>query len=347
MEYLTDALKIKSFDKRIPFDVSFELTHRCNQACIICCRPPSDTYELNTDEVKYVLNKLARYQCLFITFTGGEIFMRNDILDLIDFATDLGFALTLKTNGTLLDDSTIEHIKKCRVMEVHISLLGGRQETHDALTGMKGSFDAVKRVALAMRRKDVEVVIMSPITRGVVEEIESIRTTARQWGVEHIIFSAIIFPSMPADRSIDLYRLTDDELVRFYSTLRRLFGSVDETDIRSFNEKTDVRLLSCTAIQNGFTITPDGTVIPCTSVPIKLGNIIDDEMETILFSEKADGIIDKLQLSATPVCASCIDRIGCLRCPGLAFMENSTFGTVPFEACRHTRAFKAALYTAQ
>jgi hypothetical protein len=57
-------------------------------------------------------------------------------------------------------------------------------------------------------------------------------------------------------------------------------------------------------------------------VPISLGNIITDSLESMLFSPLADSIIKNLQLSSTPHCAVCIDNQNCLRCPGLGFMDN-------------------------
>ena len=341
MEYLTEELTLKTFDRRIPFDVSFELTRRCNQSCGMCYQPHGRNPEMDTEAVRTVLRKLAAAQCLFLTFTGGEIFLREDILELTDFATDLGFAVTLKTNGILLDAATIERIRECSVMEVHVSLLGGSAAAHDGVTGVPGSFDAVCRAVGAMRQRGITVVIMAPITRGMVDEMESIHWRAREWGIDHVVFSALLFPRTPGDRSIEKYRMTDEELRRYYATFWKIFGSGAEEELPCRSVPEDERLLSCTALQNGITITPDGTVIPCSSLPIPLGNILEDTLEAILFSEKADRIIEGLQLSSTPVCAACADRIGCLRCPGLAYMDNARFGTVPREACRHNEAFKS------
>jgi radical SAM protein with 4Fe4S-binding SPASM domain len=340
MEYVAEALALKAYDRRIPFDVTLELTRRCNQSCTMCYQPPGDNAEMDTATVAAVLRKLAAAQCLFLTFTGGEILLRADALDLIDLATDLGFAVTVKTNGTLLDDAGARRLAQCSVMEAHVSLLGGSAPSHDAVTGMEGSFAAVRLAVGELHCHGVTVAVMAVITRGKVDEMDSIRRLVRSWGIDRVNFSAVVFPRSPGDASVGRYRLTDDELRRFYATLRALDNpGGDDGPCRVKTE--DPRLLSCTALQDGFTITPDGTVIPCSALPVPLGNIVSDSLDAILFSGRAESIIESLQLTATPECTSCIDRIGCIRCPGLAYMDNGMAATVPREACRHTAAFKA------
>lgn len=341
MDCLTEELAVTSFDKRIPFDVSFELTRRCNQKCGMCYLPSHDGDEMDTETVKRVLEKLAAAQCLFLTFTGGEPFLREDAGELIDYATDSGFAVTVKTNGMLIDAPLAAQLKEYKVLEVHVSLLGGSAASHDTITGVSGSFKKVCTAVSALTQYTIPVVIMSVITRGHIGEMAKINRLAQQWGIDHVNFTALIFPRFPGDRDVQKYRLNDRELRQFYSTMKQLYDAENKLEPQCNIIHTDERFLSCTALQSGITIAPDGTVYACSALPIPLGNIITDTVEEIVFSTKADGIIDALQLSATPVCAACSDRIGCVRCPGLSYMDNSTLGTVPYEACRHTSAFKA------
>jgi len=341
MEYLTDELALKAIDKRIPFDVSLELTRRCNQSCAMCYLPESTSVEMNTQTVRDVLTRLAKAQCLFLTFTGGELFLRDDALELIDFATDLGFAVTVKTNGTLLDAKTVQSLAASNVLEVHVSILGATAAAHDFLTGKQGSFDVLLHSIKLLKLNGITVVIMSVIQKGNINEIIPIKNLARDLGIEHVNFSAILFPRYPGDTAVLNHRLTFDELQQFYATVKTFYSTENTPSTQCIKNLDDERLLSCTAIQNGITITPDGTVIACSSIPVPLGNIVKDSIDSILFSEQADAIIKALQLSSTPGCASCNERAGCIRCPGIAYMDNLSMNTIPLEACRHTKAFKS------
>jgi AdoMet-dependent heme synthase len=342
MAFLTDDLTIRAFDNRIPYSVTFELTHRCNLRCSHCYIAQPSASELSTGEVKTVLDMLARKQCLFCTFTGGELFTRPDAIALIDYATNRGFALTIKSNGTLLTPAIIGALKSLCVMEVHVSVLGGTADVHDGITGVPGSFDAVWKAVDRMSTMGINVVIMSVITRGAVAAMEEIHHRANNAGIDHVNFSAILFPGYAGDPAPEKLRCTDQELELFYSTTRRLYGS-ETPERQEPYPSADERFLSCTALQNGFTLQPDGTVIACQSIPASLGNITTEPLEKILFSRQADSIIRQLQLSSNTTCSSCGDHIGCLRCPGLAYLEDGALDAVPREACRHDRVFRALL----
>jgi AdoMet-dependent heme synthase len=337
MSYLTETLVKTVEAQRIPFDVTIELTRKCNQFCGMCYHPAQEHAEMDTETVKNVLSRLARAGTLFCTFTGGEPLLRPDCMDLVDFATCNHFAVTLKTNGTLLTDAIIRQCAAYGVMEVHASLLGGSAPMHDGVTGLAGSFEKLASNVQALRNNRVPVVIMSVITRENLAEMIPIATIAASWGIEHVNFSALLFPRTVNDRSMDAFRLTDSGLELFYATLDRLYGNVENecTPIVPGNEA-----LSCTAIRNGITIAPDGTVYACSALPVPLGNIITDELDTILFSDIADTIINGLQISSTEGCCTCADRFGCIRCPGIAYLDHGGFGLMPKEACRHTAAFK-------
>jgi len=340
MAFLTDDLQLRAFAQRIPWSVTFELTHRCNLSCKHCYVTDPTTGELSTADVRAVLDMLAEKQCLFLTVTGGELFLRPDALELIDYATRKGFALTVKTNGTLLTPETVHDLAVFNVMEVHISILGGTAEIHDGITGISGSFDAAWKAVDALTDAGITTVIMSVITRGATNGMELIHRRALQAGIDHVNYSAMLFPGYFGDIRPAALRLTDDELATFYTTTRRLYGKTVIAMEEPYNA-SDERFLSCTALQNGFTIQPDGTVIACQSVPDRLGNITRQSPESILFSKQADRIIQQLQLSSNSTCSHCEDRIGCLRCPGIACMEEGALNAVPQEACRHNRVFKS------
>ena len=56
---------------------------RCNERCVHCYRVVEDRQELTTAEVKALLADLARAGTLYLTFSGGEVFLRRDLFELI------------------------------------------------------------------------------------------------------------------------------------------------------------------------------------------------------------------------------------------------------------------------
>jgi len=60
-----------------PLSVHFDLTYRCNERCVHCYLDHDNHGELTTAECIAVMEDLARAGTLFLTFSGGEIFLRR------------------------------------------------------------------------------------------------------------------------------------------------------------------------------------------------------------------------------------------------------------------------------
>ena len=90
---------------RVPFSGTIEVTRRCPLECAHCYNnlPMGDREaqlaELTLDEHCRLLDEMAEAGCLWLLFTGGEIFARRDFLDIYTYAKKKGFLITLFTNG--------------------------------------------------------------------------------------------------------------------------------------------------------------------------------------------------------------------------------------------------------
>src|SRR5436190_10347045 len=102
MADLTDWLFQKTVGRHIPLSVHIDLTMRCNERCIHCYRVIERRPELTTDELKALLDDVARAGTLYLTFSGGEVFLRKDLFELIEHARRLRFDVRLKSNALLI-----------------------------------------------------------------------------------------------------------------------------------------------------------------------------------------------------------------------------------------------------
>src|SRR4051812_39529347 len=101
--------------------------------------------ELSYDEHCRLLDELADAGCLWLLFTGGEIFARADFLDIYTYAKRKGFIVTLFTNGTLITERIADTLLEWRPFAIEITLYGRTRETYEALTGIPGSYDQCLR----------------------------------------------------------------------------------------------------------------------------------------------------------------------------------------------------------
>ncbi len=103
--------------------------------------PQARKQEMTFQEHVALLDDLAELGCLWILYTGGEIFARRDFLDIYTEAKKRGFLITLFTNGTMITPRIADHLAEYRPFAIEITLYGATRETYEALTQIPGSFD--------------------------------------------------------------------------------------------------------------------------------------------------------------------------------------------------------------
>src|ERR1035437_1714272 len=95
--------------------------------------------ELTYEEHCRILDEVAEAGCLWLLFTGGEIFARKDFLEIYTYAKKQGFLITLFTNGNLITPQIADYLVEWRPFSIEITLYGATRETYEALTGVRGS----------------------------------------------------------------------------------------------------------------------------------------------------------------------------------------------------------------
>jgi len=136
-----------SVTRRIPISATIEVTERCNNRCTHCYvnLPLADraarSRELTYKEHCRILDEITAAGCLWVCFTGGEIFTRKDFLDIYTYAKRKGMLVTLFTNGTLITPQIADYLVNWRPFSIEITLYGYTKETYEAVTGIPGSYD--------------------------------------------------------------------------------------------------------------------------------------------------------------------------------------------------------------
>jgi radical SAM protein with 4Fe4S-binding SPASM domain len=164
----------------IPLRVMFELTYECNFKCKHCYVPRAfqrryQKRQLKTKDVFKVLDQLKAAGCLYLGFTGGEPFMRKDILRILEYSRKLGFQAIVYTNGSLLTDKIVNRLARLRLNKVDITLPGMTESVFESITGKAGSHRAVFKAIEALRRKNIPLGFKSCLLKQNTSEIEEIK----------------------------------------------------------------------------------------------------------------------------------------------------------------------------
>jgi len=144
-------LRQKVEGQRVPLSGVIELTRRCPLKCVHCYNnlPPENSQarsqELSFKEHCRILDEITEAGCLWLLFTGGEILLRKDFLDIYAYAKRKGFLITLFTNGILLTEEIADFLADAPPFTTEITLYGHTAETYERITQVPGSFERCMR----------------------------------------------------------------------------------------------------------------------------------------------------------------------------------------------------------
>ncbi len=207
------------FGKRAPMEVSIEVTRRCPLECRHCYNnlPMSDSAarnaELSLAEYRRLLDEMAEAGCLWVLFTGGEIFARRDFLDIYSYAKTKGFLITLFTNGTLVTPRIADFLTDWRPFAIEVTMYGATRETYEALTGIPGSYDRCMRGIRLLQERRLPLKLKTvPTTINRHEVFEMQRMAEEDFGVE-FKFDPLVNPRIDCSQSPVEVRLTPEEVV--------------------------------------------------------------------------------------------------------------------------------------
>ena len=145
MSGLIQEMSDKAQRLGIPLAVQLDLTYRCNERCVHCYLDHDDHGEMNTSEIKELLEQMAEAGVFFLTLSGGEIMMRRDFFEIVEYARQLSFCVKLKTNAVMVRQREADRIQELALDSVQISVYSHRDEVHDAITKLPGSLQRRSR----------------------------------------------------------------------------------------------------------------------------------------------------------------------------------------------------------
>ena len=236
----------KWIENRVPLSGTMELDLRCNLRCLHCYRDGEwPTGLLTTAEIRSILDQIAKAGTIWLLFTGGEIFLRPDFFEIYRHARDLGFLVTLFTNGTMITERIADRLRDEPPEMVEISLYGFTRETYEAVTGIPGSHVKCYRGVELLSERSIPLKLKTVAMRTNRHELIDMARFAESKGLR-FKFDTMINPNF--DRSLVPcnVRLSPEEAVEVdFSLPERL-----EEYRRYFEPRKDYqssRLFSCGA----------------------------------------------------------------------------------------------------
>jgi len=333
---LMDRLISRTVQKHRPLSVHFDLTYRCNERCVHCYLDHDDHGELTTAECLKVLEDLARSGALFLTFSGGEIFLRPDLYEILAAARRLHFDISLKSNALLVTPERAARLREFGVRRVQISVYSDIPAVHDAITKVPGSLERTLAAIPILIEHGLQVKLACPLMQENLMAYRGVMALAEKLGVPYILdltitpmmdgssgpleHRASVSSLLPVLRDPLLHACKPQPAAQAASAAeapRLALGSAVSSGIESAAYED----LPCSAGHNSCYISPYGDVFPCVQLPQAAGNLRREKFEDIWYHAPHLERLRAIRESQLPICSQCDLRGYCERCPGLALME--------------------------
>jgi len=166
----------------MPRVLAWEVTRRCPLKCRHCRAAAADlayAHELSTNECRRVIDSLAAAApAPMIIWTGGEPMLRDDILELVAYATERGLRSVMAPCGMLVTAARLTALKEAGVMACSFSLDGPDAASHDAFRGVPGAYENVTRAMTVARAIGLPFQVNTTVSTLNLDRLEEIYARA-------------------------------------------------------------------------------------------------------------------------------------------------------------------------
>lgn len=338
---------LEGFVCRYPHSIHWELTSACNLRCKHCLYANSNykaENEFTPDELMNLAHLFVeKLNVIKIAFSGGEIFLRNDFYDVLNYLKSKNVFLVLMTNGILISEEVVNKLDKILNKKndiIQISLDGITKETYESIRG-ENTFDKAIRGIKLCTDKGFMVRVSYTVTSKNVHELPMLHEYCKRLGVAYIglgrfqtynEFQSYLKPNLE-----DVVNYTAKFVDSIDGTIKVTISSLKLFDflnfdegikladnyLKSFNGKPkDDLMCDC---HGHFGLRPNGEMYLCADTEIEglsLGNIREQSFDDIWDNRFSNCFYQK---RVDLVCKKCKYLAICGGgCPGKAYNAYKT-----------------------
>jgi MoaA/NifB/PqqE/SkfB family radical SAM enzyme len=310
-----------------PQAVSLEITHDCIAQCIMCniWKIPSEVPNLPIEDWINLLSSDLFTDLRELDVTGGEPFLRKDLLDLFIGICELKQSnlnalqsIAVTTNGFLTSrvleytENILHRLKKKHIDLIMVCAMDAIGELHEKIRNYKDAWFRVNETIKGLKKlrekfPNLIIGLKTTILPVNVEALEEIVRYADANGLFTIISPCIITQGryLNPDRASDLAFSRDDirKMIHFYESERFKWSFHGDSLVQYLNTGTIHKPCSCGF--NYFFVRSTGEVYLCPLIHDALGNIKEIPIKDLFFSERASHI--RRKIGRYPECKRCTE----------------------------------------
>ncbi len=338
---------------RQPFltDLLIYPTSRCNLRCRHCYfapafdeKPGRRSDEISYEQICRAVDDLLPFGLRTCKLSGGEPFLRDDLMDVCRYLDSKDVGIVIETNGTLVTKQHADTLARLRKRPfLSVSVDGAKAETHEALRGIDGCFDKALEGLDYLVRAGLNVQVIAAGYEGNKNELPRTMDMATARGAKsfkvcfiHATGRAKSLPRIAFDESLGI----DQQLAEHARSTGIRYCSSVPVALKSVTHIMDSCALSgrC-SIASTVALLSDGTITICGmgryASDFRFGRLGEDDLATVWMTHPTLDLIRKgIPSRLGGICGRCILRSACL---GYCRLENESVTLddlfAPFTRC--------------
>lgn len=324
-----------SINNKIVMNATVEITSLCNWNCRHCYLGGHANRGLEFKTILNVFRQLRELGTYELTLTGGEVFLRTDIFDIIESARNMGFCVNIFSNISLLDEMKIKRLKKANINKVSCTIFSLDRKIHDNIAQIDGALESVLNNIKLLKQYQIPIEVKNCITSLNKNEYRKIIRFCRENNLE-VRLDTDVTPVRKMGRQENICKLTIEEE-------QVLAKDLDVLQQRKYEEHNFEEYI-CPDIRNSISIDCNGNIKPCIKYEYTIGNVYitpikrvwEENTKLIEMQEQKWGDIEK--------CKKCSYNAYCFQCPIRSMLDDIPANKEGKTACRNAK-WRHYLYT--
>jgi radical SAM protein with 4Fe4S-binding SPASM domain len=319
----------------LPTTVYLELTMKCNLHCKICHQKGrrGERCDMTTEQVFAVIDKIKNAGIPVLSMTGGEMFLRKDIIDIFKYIDMKEIPLKINTNSTLITKEQIDEIKKLKYFECYGTSIDGNRAKHDVARGAYGAFDKTVAALKAFGETRFQKMICCTMTNENKDCIENIIGLVDDLCIDRVLFLSEMYASdEEIKQSREILSLGENDSIfiqgkemsneysemmldmhkkiksfrKKYSVLAPIYPHIANNRPDEFYNRKPTCSLFCKAFET-LIIANNGDIRICQFIGKSFGNLLEGSFDEIWNCKemKKTRITILKNKHLLPICSSC------------------------------------------
>lgn len=264
-------------------EVCLFLTLKCNQKCRYCHRFLGIN-EVNAEDNKKIINRLAEDGITNMTFTGGEPLLYPYLLDLLKLAKEKGIKSKIISNGEILATNPKMREIYNYLDSITLSIDSVDNEINKKLGRGEKHFENIKTVLDSLNKYTVKVNINTVVSKVNLGELEELGKFLKDYNIN----AWRIFKFIPLRETAKLNEKEFEISKTEFRVNRPLFASFPNIKKIEFREENDMESKYILIMPNG------NVVITENKEDVTIGNILESKISELLNNRKVTKIENKV-----------------------------------------------------